>query len=95
MGGALDVKEPQNEREFMLIMNANLQKLTESVDRLSATLGVLEEKRLEPLEEEIEELKRWRSEFIGAAKMWGFIIGGLTFLLGAIQIIQFVSRIKS
>jgi len=95
MGGALDVKEPQNEREFMLLMNANIERLTESVDRLSATIVNVEEKRVEPLEEEIEELKRWRSEFIGAAKMWGFIIGGLTFLLGAIQIVQFVSRIKS
>jgi uncharacterized protein YdcH (DUF465 family) len=95
MGGALDVKEPQNEREFMLLMNANIERLTESVDRLSATIVNVEEKRVEPLEEEIEELKRWRSETVGAAKMWGFIYGGLTLLLIAIQIFQFVSRIKS
>ena len=73
-----EASNAQTDREWMMQINGNVGRLTDSVERLATIVEKLEERRLEPIEEDIVELKQWRSEFKGSYRTLNIIVIGLT-----------------
>ena len=65
----------ESNRDLIVQLSADVKNLNQNLGRLANVIEKLEERRIEPVEAEIEELKRWRSEFVGGRKVWDFIVG--------------------
>ena len=74
------VNSPHTDREWLIEINGNVGKLTESVDRFANLVEKLEERRLEPLEQKVQELERKQSERQGRDNAVQWVIGILTIL---------------
>ena len=60
---------PQNDRELLLEVSGNMNKLADAMDGLAKAIGTIESKRIEPLEKKVDELQAWKDQFSGAYKL--------------------------
>ena len=78
----------ESNRDLIVQLSADVKNLNQNLARLASVIEKLEERRIEPVEAEVEELKRWRSEFVGGQKILSFLLGLISVASLVITIIQ-------
>jgi len=76
---------PQNDREILIILSQDVKRLSESINRFSEKIDNFEEKRLADIDERLDSIEKWQSQWSGA---WKLITIGLTLLTIAGLIIK-------
>jgi len=76
---------PQNDREILIILSQDVKRLSESIDRFSEKIDNFEEKRLVDIDDRLDAIEKWQSQWSGA---WKLITIGLTLLTIAGLIIK-------
>lgn len=78
--------EPQNDRELLLKLNGEIEKLAVSITNFSMTLKDIEEKKIALLENRMDDFDTWRNEIRGGWKLalaiWAIITAGI---IGAVK----------
>lgn len=77
--------EPQTDREILIIVNAKVDQLCESIERFAANLEKLETTKVLKLEERVTKIEKWQSEWGGAYKVLA-IIAMILSLVSAIKV---------
>lgn len=80
--------DPQNERELFFQLNGKLEQLIVSLDHLTETFREWKTKEFADVENEVDELLKWKNEVGGAWKMFGIILAVLTLVSLALTIIN-------
>jgi len=66
-----NVSDPQTDREWLIKIGADINRLSQAIEGFAEKLELFEETRLKKFEKEIEELKKWQNEWGG---VWKFIV---------------------
>ena len=73
-----DAGKPRTDRELLLKLDSQIQKLSEAIERFGETLKYIEDKKIAVLEERVDRLVQWRSEWNGSWKLWTLLSGALS-----------------
>lgn len=69
--------EPQSDREWLIKLSSQVERLSQAIEGFAKTLEEFEEKKLNELEKKVKELEKWQNEWSGVYK---FLLIGLTIL---------------
>lgn len=62
-----------SDREYIISLSGDIRNLSESIDRFSQVITKLEDQRITPMENDLQDLKEWRSEINGTWKAVGIV----------------------
>ena len=79
-----DAGKPRTDRELLLKLDSQIQKLSEAIERFGDTLKYIEDKKIAVLEERVDRLVQWRSEWNGSWKLWILISGFISVAVGVV-----------
>lgn len=65
MAEKVNAADPQSDRELLLQLNGQIERLAETIRRLDKTLQEIEDKKLVGLENKIIDIKEWQKEISG------------------------------
>jgi hypothetical protein len=69
----MNAAEPKTDRELLLKLDSQIEKLSESIDRFGETLKNIEEKKIAGLEKRITELEKWQQMANGGWKTFTIV----------------------
>jgi septal ring factor EnvC (AmiA/AmiB activator) len=88
MAAKVNITEPKNDREFLLKLNSQMERLSEAIDRLDDTLKEIENKKLVVLEKKITELEKFKNESVGkwkAISLIAIIVSSVAFIIQIVK----------
>lgn len=68
----MKASEPQNDRELLLSLNGQIERLSDAIDSFSKTLQEIqeiEEKKIAVLDGRLKQLEEWRAQLSGGWKL--------------------------
>lgn len=65
----MKASEPQNDRELLLSLNGQIERLSDAIDSFSKTLQDIEEKKIAVLDGRLKQLEEWRAQLSGGWKL--------------------------
>lgn len=83
----LNIGEPQNDRELMLMIGGEVKRLSEAIDRFADKLENFEENKLVMIDDRIKTLEKWHNQWDG---VWKFV----TILAVLLSIVGIIMRLK-
>ena len=66
--GNQDASAPQNDREYMIQINGNVERLTDRIADLTEAIKDMQQDEIKPIKLELSEVKLWQSRFNGTWK---------------------------
>lgn len=87
MGNQSSAYEPKTDREWIIILAGQLERLGDAITRLDATLKNIEDNRLVRIEERLHAIERWHQQDKG---MWRALTAMATVISIAAAIKAFV-----
>lgn len=73
--------ELNTDRELLIRLDGQIERLSESIERLGKNLEDMEEKKLAVMQRDIDDLKSWREQIKGGWKLamlfWGVVTVGI------------------
>lgn len=73
----MNAADPRNDRELLLALSHQVERLSEAIERFAETLQDFEEKKIMEMDKRIKELEKWQHEWGGVYK---FILIALSVL---------------
>lgn len=67
----MNAADPQNDREWLLKLNGQIENLSNSINGFSQTIRDIEEKKIAAIEERLDAVEGWKSKLEGG---WKFAV---------------------
>ena len=81
-------RDPQTDREFLITLSGDINGLRKSIETLSNKIENFEEKKLVHVQNQIDDLNLWRSQWNGVWKFWLILSVAISLVLGFLNFVK-------